>query len=92
LEETMKPVRPGESGGRYKPFSDEALGAIVNNIFRILEEVGFKDATPHCIETCTAVGAVMGDDGRLRIPRKVAEERSQQSQKKPHAVRSGPRA
>ena len=70
----MKPVRPGESGGRYKPFSDEALGAIVNNIFRILEEVGFKDATPHCIETCTAVGAVMGDDGRLRIPRQVAED------------------
>jgi trimethylamine--corrinoid protein Co-methyltransferase len=56
------------------PFSDEALGAIVNNIFRILEEVGFKDATPHCIETCTAVGAVMGDDGRLRIPRQVAED------------------
>ena len=50
LEETMKPVRPGERGGRYHPFSDRDLEAIVANIYRILEEVGFKDATPHCIE------------------------------------------
>ena len=47
LEETMKPVRPGERGGRYHPFSDRDLEAIVANIYRILEEVGFKDATPH---------------------------------------------
>ena len=70
----MKPVRPGESGGRYHPFSDQHLEAIVGNIYRILEEVGFKDATPHCIEACQAVGAVLGDDGRLRMPRAVVDE------------------
>ena len=69
----MKPVRPGERGGRYHPFTDQDLEAIVENIYRILEEVGFKDATPHCIETCEAVGAVLGDDGRLRMPRAVVD-------------------
>ena len=69
----MKPVRPGERGGRYHPFTDQDLEAIVENIYRILEEVGFKDTTPHCIETCEAVGAVMGDDGRLRMPRAVVD-------------------
>ena len=43
----MKPVRPGERGGRYHPFTDQDLETIVENIYRILEEVGFKDATPH---------------------------------------------
>ena len=73
LEAAMKPARPGEQGGRYRPFTDGDLGAIVDNIYRILAEVGFKDATPHCIETCEAVGAVLGDDGRLRMPRTVVE-------------------
>ena len=73
LAQDMKPVRPGERGGRYHPFSDKDLAAIVDNIFRILSEVGFKDATPHCIEKCQAVGAVLGEDGRLRMPRAVVE-------------------
>ena len=73
LKEAMKPVRPGERGGRFHPFNDQDLEVIVENIYRILEEVGFKDATPHCIETCEAVGAVLGEDGRLRMPRAVVD-------------------
>jgi len=70
----LKPVNPGEPGGRYRPLSDDDLFAIEENIYRILEEVGFKDATPHCIEACTSVGAIMGDDGRLRMPRHVVQD------------------
>lgn len=73
LAPEMKPVRPGERGGRYHPFSDKDLAAIVENVFRILSEVGFKDATPHCIEKCQAVGATLGEDGRLRMPRAIVE-------------------
>ena len=47
--------------------------AIVDNAYRILDRVGFADATPHCIETCTAAGAVLGDDGRLRMPRSLVD-------------------
>jgi trimethylamine--corrinoid protein Co-methyltransferase len=73
IPDHLKPVRPGETGGQYKPLTDADITAVRANIFRILEEVGFKDATPHCIETCTAVGAIMGDDGRLRMPGHVVE-------------------
>jgi trimethylamine--corrinoid protein Co-methyltransferase len=68
-----KPVRPGETGGHFEPLKKTDLAAIRENIFRILEEVGFGDATPHCIEACTGAGSVMGDDGRLRLPREVVE-------------------
>lgn len=71
LAEGIKPVHPGELGGQYTPLTEEDIAAIDANVFRILEEVGFNDATPHCIETCTAVGAQLGDDGRLRMPRTV---------------------
>ena len=73
LAESARPVRPGHSGGQYRPLSAGDVAAIVDNAFRILEKVGFADATPHCIETCTAAGAVLGDDGRLRMPRSLVE-------------------
>ena len=79
LADAIKPVHPGESGGRFKPFSDADVSAVTENIFRILEEVGFADATPHCIETCTSAGAVLGDDGRLRMPRALVERAMQQA-------------
>ena len=73
LSEETKPVRAGIEGGSYRPLSDSNIAAIDENIFRILEEIGFKDATPHCIETCVAAGAILGDDDRLRMPRDVVE-------------------
>ncbi|MDE0224922.1 MAG: trimethylamine methyltransferase family protein, partial [Gammaproteobacteria bacterium] len=73
LAEAAKPVRPGHTGGQFQPLSATGVEAIVENAFRILDQVGFADATPHCIETCTAVGAVLGDDGRLRMPRSLVE-------------------
>ena len=74
LAEEVKPVHPGETGGQYRPLNDSDIAAILKNIYRILEEVGFGDATPHCIEACTAYGAVMGDDGRLKMPRDVVDK------------------
>lgn len=77
LAEDVKPVHPGEQGGKYRPLDESDVAAIDENIFRILAEVGFNQATPHCIEACTAVGAVLGDDGRLRMPRVVVENAMQ---------------
>ena len=81
LAEEAKPVHPGEEGGRYRPLSDSDVADIDANIFRILEEVGFNDATPHCIETCTAIGAELGDDGRIRMPRDVVENALRQAER-----------
>ena len=73
LAEHIKPVRAGVEGGQYAPLTQIDIDAIDANIYKILEEIGFNDATPHCIEACTGVGAVLGDDGRLRMPRAVVE-------------------
>ena len=73
LAEASRPVHPGETGGQYRPLTDENVAAITENIFRIMEEVGFGDATPHCVDTCTGAGAILGNDGRLKMPRAVAE-------------------
>ena len=81
LAEDVKPVHPGESGGQYRPLSDADVAAIDANIFKILEEIGFNDATPHCIEACTSVGAVLGDDGRVRMSRAVVENALQQAER-----------
>ena len=74
LADELKPVRAGIPGGRYKPLSESEVEQIDATVYRILEEVGFADATGHCIETCKSVGAVYGDDNRLRFPRAVIED------------------
>ena len=81
LAEAIKPVRPGQTGGHYRPLSDAGVAAIVDNAFRILAEVGFADATPHCIETCTGAGAVLGEDGRLRMPGSLVERTLEQARR-----------
>ncbi|SVD13691.1 uncharacterized protein METZ01_LOCUS366545, partial [marine metagenome] len=59
------------TGGHYKPLSEADAETIIDTAYQILEEVGFADATEHCVETCVKVGAQFGDDGRLRFPRQV---------------------
>jgi len=74
LAPELKPVKPGESGGQFEPLKNEGVAAIRENIFRILAEVGFADATLHCIEACSGAGAILGDDRRLRMPRDVVQQ------------------
>ena len=81
IEDALRPVQAGETGGQFKPLHDKDLEAISTNVFRILAEVGFADATPHCIETCTGAGAVLGNDGRLRMPEQVVETAIQRAEK-----------
>ncbi|MCP4492982.1 MAG: methyltransferase [Gammaproteobacteria bacterium] len=73
LAEHLKPVRAGISGGQYRPLDDADVNAISTTVFRILDEVGFADATDHCIEACTAIGAIF-EDGRLKFPETVVRD------------------
>ncbi len=73
LAEDLKPARAGETGGHYRPLKDTDIEAISETVFKILAEVGFTQATPHCIETCTEIGATY-EEGRLKFPRQVVEE------------------
>ncbi|MAF18551.1 MAG: methyltransferase [Oceanospirillaceae bacterium] len=81
LAEDIKPVHAGEIGGSYTPLTQADMEAIADNAFRILAEIGFGRATPHCIETCVNAGAEFGDDGRLRMPRDLVERSMAMAQK-----------
>ena len=73
LTEEAKPVHPGETGGTFMPLSKSAMSAVAENAYRILSEIGFSRSTPHCTDTMVEAGAIMGEDGRLRIPRALVE-------------------
>ncbi|MCP3686870.1 MAG: methyltransferase [Gammaproteobacteria bacterium] len=76
LADDLKPVRAGIAGGQYRPLTESDIAAINDTVFRILEEVGFADATEHCIAACTAIGAVF-EGGRLKFPAAVVEDAMQ---------------
>ena len=74
LEEALRPIRAGMSGGRYRPLTDGDVTAIHTAALTALEEIGLADAPPSGIEYLTRAGANLGDDGRIRIPRALVED------------------
>jgi trimethylamine--corrinoid protein Co-methyltransferase len=74
LPENMKPVRPGQEGGLFKPLKAEDLPKINEAVLEVLETIGMDKAIPSCIEACTKKGCTVSTDGRLLIPRSVVKE------------------
>ena len=74
LHESLRPVKPGMSGGRYKPLSDADVLRIHHAALDALETIGFADAPPSGIEAMTRAGAVLSDNGRLLFPRALVED------------------
>lgn len=74
LPEEMRPVRPGLSGGSYRPLSDADIKKIHDAAIDALEVIGLADAPQSGIELMTKAGAILGDDGRLRYPKSVIED------------------
>ncbi|MEM7212156.1 MAG: trimethylamine methyltransferase family protein, partial [Pseudomonadota bacterium] len=74
LSEDIRPVRPGMDGGLYRPLSDADVLRIHNAALDAMEQIGFADAPPSGIEILTSAGAILGDDGRIRIPRALTED------------------
>lgn len=71
LAEEVRPVRPGLEGGRYQPLPQNDLERIHEAVLTVLETVGFANAIPSCIAALTGAGATLGDDGRIRFPRRL---------------------
>ena len=74
LPEELRPIRPGMSGGRYRPLREEDLSRIHTAALDVLAEIGLCDAPPSGVAAMTAIGAVASDDGRLRFPRALVED------------------
>gem|GEM_PF-976999 len=74
LADAIRPVWPGLEGGRYQPLSDTDIPKIHKAALDILEQVGFADAIPSCIEMTTARGAFVNEHDRLCFPRAMVED------------------
>ncbi len=74
LTQDKRPIRPGMSGGTYKPLSDADIARIHETALQALEQIGLVDAPQSGIDIMVGAGAVLGDDGRLRFPRALVED------------------
>lgn len=74
LADDLRPIRAGLEGGSYRPLSEAGVERIHQAALEALEKIGLAQAIPSCVEVCTAAGAVMGEDGRLRFPRALVED------------------
>ena len=74
LPDDIKPVKAGMIGGTYNPLSNKDVILVEEAIFRLLEEIGMSQAPESGIKKMTAFGAVYGDDGRLRFPKKIVQK------------------
>jgi trimethylamine--corrinoid protein Co-methyltransferase len=74
LAEDIRPVRPGLSGGKFKPLSNAEVLRIHEAALEALEVIGLSQAPATGVEAMTRAGAIQGDDGRLRFPRALVED------------------
>jgi trimethylamine--corrinoid protein Co-methyltransferase len=74
LPDSLRPVRPGMPGGRYKPLDDSDVLRIHHAALDVLEKIGLADATPSGIDCMTKAGAVLNSAGRLIFPRALVED------------------
>ena len=74
LNADIRPVKAGMEGGTYRPLSDADVEKVDEAVLDVLENIGLSQATPTCIAACEKIGAIMGEDGRLRFPREVVLE------------------
>jgi trimethylamine--corrinoid protein Co-methyltransferase len=67
-------VQPGMEGGLYRPLQDRDLERIHRAALDVLEQIGFSDPIPSCIELVTAAGGTLSGNGRLLFPRALVED------------------
>ncbi len=61
----VNPAVPGTLGGRYQPIPQNELPKLDGAIRHVLIETGLSEAPPIVIETITAHGGTLSDDGRI---------------------------
>ena len=74
LAEDKRPVWAGMPGGLYRPLTDAQMTRIHAAALDALEQIGLSQAPSSGVEAMIKVGAILGDDGRLRFPRALIED------------------
>ncbi|MEO0342877.1 MAG: trimethylamine methyltransferase family protein [Pseudomonadota bacterium] len=70
----FNPAPPGQIGGRYRPLSDGDIKSIYGTALRLLSELGMGEVPDRLAKDFEKMGAVIGDDGRVRFPRPLVED------------------
>lgn len=71
--ETMPPVWPGVSGGRFKPLSDVEIARVEEAVLLLLENLGLSQAIPSMVDKVCAAGGSLTEDCRLLFPRSLVK-------------------
>lgn len=69
-----KVVHVGLPGGQYKPLSDNDVQRIHDTALDVLENYGIGEPIPEILKYALPKGCWVGEDGRLKFPRKLVEE------------------
>ncbi len=67
-------VRPGQSGGQYRPLSDDDIQRIYATALDILENIGIGEPIPEVLNYALPKGCTLNSDGRLCFPRALVED------------------
>ena len=67
-----QPRPPGQVGGQYRPLTDNEVGQIIDEAYRVLEEIGMGEVPPQLQEKALEQGAFL-KEGRLCYPRAMLE-------------------
>ncbi len=63
------PAAPGQTGGHYKPLTDDECDRIIDAALDLLSSLGMAEAPDILVEAASAKGAFVSDLGRLCFPR-----------------------
>ena len=74
ISDEINPIKPGLSGGSYKPLSENDVKKLYNLALDALSEIGLGLAPQSGINYMTKAGAILGDDGRIRFPKSLVED------------------
>ena len=75
LTDDMRAIRPGMDGGRLNLLTEAEILRIHHAALNALEQIGLADAPQSGIDLLTEAGCILGDDGRLRFPRALVEDK-----------------
>lgn len=67
-------IRPGMTGGRYRPLSVPDIERIFSTALDVLAGIGIGEPIPDILHYALPAGCTLDDAGRLRFPRSLVED------------------
>ena len=74
LPEDERAVRPGQSGGAYKPLTESECRSIYDTALTLLSEFGMGTPIPEFIEVVVPAGGWVDEHERLHFPQSLVED------------------